>query len=98
MAGTSTAIPLSTPSSHTHTVSYVYYSIPTLLDLSRGPRDGLDGFPIHESAAILLYLAQIKDVERKFCFDPSDVENHSEMLQWIFFAVSIFFSCFLVVL
>lgn len=63
-------------------------SIPTLLDLSRGPRNGLDGFPIMESAAILLYLAQTKDVEKKFWFDPSDVETYNEMLQWIFFAVS----------
>ncbi|EIM81720.1 glutathione S-transferase-like protein [Stereum hirsutum FP-91666 SS1] len=60
--------------------------IPTLIDLSRGPRDGLDGFPVFESAAILLYLAQTKDVEKKFWFDPSDVENYSELLQWIFFA------------
>jgi glutathione S-transferase len=41
---------------------------------------------VFETAAILLYLAQHYDTERKFSFDPvSDPDNYSEALQWIFF-------------
>ncbi|KAA1466183.1 glutathione S-transferase-like protein [Dentipellis sp. KUC8613] len=46
----------------------------------------LEGFPVFESAAILLYLAQTRDKEFKFWFNPqTDLQNYSEMLQWIFF-------------
>lgn len=55
--------------------------IPAITDRSR------DNFTVFESAAVLLYLAQHYDKDYVFWFDPS--ENHySEMLQWIFFAVS----------
>lgn len=46
------------------------------------------GFPVFESAAILLYLEQHYDTLRKFGFDPvTQAEGHSQMLQWMFFAV-----------
>jgi len=57
--------------------------IPTIVDHSRGD------FPVFETAAILLYLAQHYDKNHVFWFDPEkDANNYSEMLQWIFFAVS----------
>ena len=60
--------------------------IPAIVDRTRG---GPDGFPVFESAAILLYLAQHKDTEHRFWFKPDEQpEDYSEMLQWIFFAVS----------
>lgn len=58
--------------------------IPAIVDRTRG---GPDGFPVFESAAILLYLAQHKDTEHRFWFKPDEQpEDYSEMLQWIFFA------------
>ncbi|TFY78175.1 hypothetical protein EWM64_g5835 [Hericium alpestre] len=69
--------------------------IPAILDFSLPPPSNADalhgdlkaGFPVFESAAILLHLAQTRDKEFKFWFDPAtDLENYSEMLQWIFFA------------
>ncbi|KAG8957085.1 glutathione S- transferase, nitrogen catabolite repression regulator [Tulasnella sp. 419] len=55
--------------------------IPAIVDDNRG------GFKVFESAAILLYIAQHYDKEHTFWFDPvKDSDNHSEMLQWIFFA------------
>lgn len=57
--------------------------IPVLIDRSR------DHFTIFETAAICLYLAQHYDKEHKFWFNPETNPNeYSEMLQWIFFAVS----------
>jgi len=57
--------------------------IPTIVDHSRGD------FAVFETAAILLYLAQHYDKDHVFWFDPAkDANNYSEMLQWIFFAVS----------
>lgn len=57
--------------------------IPTLTDRSRG------NFNVFETAAILLYLAQHYDKEGKFWFDSAkEADDYSEMLQWIFFAVS----------
>ena len=57
--------------------------IPTLVDRSR------NNFNVFESAAILLYLQQHYDKDNKFAFDrETDPDNYSEMLQWIFFAVS----------
>lgn len=57
--------------------------IPTLTDRSRG------NFNVFETAAILLYLAQHYDKENKFWFDiAKEADDYSEMLQWIFFAVS----------
>ena len=53
--------------------------IPALVDHSRGE------FKVFETAAILLYLEQHYDPERKFTFDPQS-DEYSEMLQWIFFA------------
>ncbi|CEL55498.1 hypothetical protein RSOLAG1IB_01510 [Rhizoctonia solani AG-1 IB] len=54
--------------------------IPALVDRSR------DNFAVFESAAILLYLAQHYDKERKFSYDPvADPDLYSEQLQWIFF-------------
>jgi glutathione S-transferase len=55
--------------------------IPAITDRSR------DNFNVFESGAILLYLAQHYDKDHVFSFDQSDA-HYSEMLQWIFFAVS----------
>ncbi|KAJ7507731.1 glutathione S-transferase [Mycena galericulata] len=55
--------------------------IPALVDRSR------DNFVVFETAAILLYLAEHYDKEKKFYFDAkSEPNDYSEMLQWIFFA------------
>ncbi|KIJ32422.1 hypothetical protein M422DRAFT_35824 [Sphaerobolus stellatus SS14] len=44
-------------------------------------------FPVSESSAILLYLAQHYDPDNKLSYDPVKEANlHSEVLQWIFFA------------
>lgn len=58
--------------------------IPVLVDRAR------NNFVVFETAAILLYLAQRCDAEeRKFSFDPErQQEEYSEMLQWMFWAVS----------
>ena len=56
--------------------------IPVLTDRSRG------NFHVFETSAILLYLAQQYDKDHVFWFDPEkDLNNYSEMLQWVFFAV-----------
>ena len=58
--------------------------IPTIVDHARGD------FPVFETAAILLYLQQHYDKENKFGFDMNAVpDDYSEMLQWIFFVVSL---------
>jgi len=55
--------------------------IPAITDRSR------NNFNVFESAAILLYLADHYDKERKFSFHPIDqADLYSEQLQWIFFA------------
>ncbi|KZV73689.1 glutathione S-transferase-like protein [Peniophora sp. CONT] len=55
--------------------------IPTITDRSR------NNFNVFETAAILLYLAQHYDKEKKFTFDAEkEANDYSEMLQWIFFA------------
>jgi len=55
--------------------------IPALVDHSR------QNFPVFETAAILLYLAQHYDTDHKFSFDPvTQADFYSEALQWIFFA------------
>lgn len=58
--------------------------IPVLVDRNR------NGFTIFESAAILLYLEQHYDTKLKFSFDArKEPEDYSQLLQWIFFTVSI---------
>jgi glutathione S-transferase len=53
---------------------------PAIVDPNRGD------FAVFETAAIILYLAQHYDLEKKFTFDPvSDPDNYSEMIQWVFF-------------
>ncbi|KAF8897472.1 glutathione S-transferase [Infundibulicybe gibba] len=55
--------------------------IPVVVDQTR------DDFPIFETSAILLYLAQHFDTDKKFWYDPvTHPKENSEMLQWIFFA------------
>ena len=56
--------------------------IPVLVDSNRS------NFTVFESAAILLYLEQHYDTQLKFSFDPrTRPDEHSEMLQWMFFTV-----------
>ncbi len=58
--------------------------IPVLTDRSR------NDFHVFETAAILLYLAQHYDPGYHLWFDPStEADSYSQMLQWIFFAVSL---------
>ena len=58
--------------------------IPTITDRAR------NNFNVFESAAILLYLNQHYDKENRFGFDrDTQPDDYSEMLQWIFFAVSV---------
>ncbi|KZP25359.1 glutathione S-transferase [Athelia psychrophila] len=55
--------------------------IPVLVDRSR------NNFNVFETAAILLYLEQHYDKEKKFTFDPAtQPDDFSEQLQWIAFA------------
>lgn len=47
-----------------------------------------EGFPVWETSAIILYLAQQFDKDRAFSRDPvKDPKGYSEELQWLFFAV-----------
>lgn len=56
--------------------------IPTLVDRKR------NNFVVFETAAILLYLQQHYDKDKKFGFDPAtQADDYSVELQWIFFAV-----------
>ncbi|KAG2348822.1 glutathione S-transferase-like protein [Suillus weaverae] len=59
--------------------------IPVLVDRSHPTAAQPNGFPVFESAAILLYLVQKYDKEGKFKFE-SGSDEESQMLQWIFFA------------
>ena len=62
--------------------------IPVLVDRNRPTTTGAEGFAVFESAAILLYLSQHYDPERKLWFDPEKQPvEYSEMTQWIFFTV-----------
>ncbi|THH09214.1 hypothetical protein EW145_g2166 [Phellinidium pouzarii] len=46
-----------------------------------------NGFPVFETSAILLYLAQQFDSKRAFSHDPvADPQGYSKELQWLFFA------------
>ncbi|KAF9569037.1 glutathione S-transferase [Agrocybe pediades] len=55
--------------------------IPVLVDHSR------NDFPVFETAAILLYLAQHYDKDHVFWFDSEkEPDDYSEMIQWTFFA------------
>ena len=59
--------------------------IPVLVDRSR------DNFTVFETSAILLYLVQHYDKDLKLGFNPiNDPDEYSVLLQWLFFAVSIF--------
>lgn len=60
--------------------------IPVLVDRSHPTTVQPNGFPVFESAAILLYLVQKYDKEGKFKFE-SGSDEESQMMQWIFFAV-----------
>ncbi|KAF1938639.1 putative disulfide bond reductase yfcG [Clathrospora elynae] len=51
--------------------------IPAIIDHSR------DSFPVFESGAIFLYLAEHYDQDFKFSFN--DADEKSEMIQWLFF-------------
>lgn len=51
--------------------------IPAIIDHSR------NSFHVFESGAIFLYLAAHYDTEHRFSF--ADPDEHSEMLQWLFF-------------
>ncbi|KAJ4326007.1 hypothetical protein N0V94_000372 [Neodidymelliopsis sp. IMI 364377] len=51
--------------------------IPAIIDHTR------NSFPVFESGAIFLYLAEHYDKDYKFSFEDSD--EKSEMLQWLFF-------------
>jgi glutathione S-transferase len=56
--------------------------IPALTDRARG------GFHVFETAAIMHYLAQHYDKEKRFTFDIEKEANYyGEMLQWVSFAV-----------
>jgi glutathione S-transferase len=61
-------------------LAHAWLSSPAIVDPNRGD------FKVFETAAILLYLAQHYDTDRKFSFDPvTDPDNYSEALQWISF-------------
>jgi glutathione S-transferase len=51
--------------------------IPAIIDHTR------NSFPVFESGAIFLYLLSHYDKQYKFSF--SDADEHSEMVQWLFF-------------
>ena len=47
-----------------------------------------EGFPVWETSAILVYLAQRFDKDSVFSRDPvKDPQGYSEELQWLFFTV-----------
>lgn len=55
--------------------------IPVIVDRSR------NDFPVFETSAILLYLAQHYDKEYKFWFNPqTEADDYSTMVQWLFFS------------
>jgi len=57
--------------------------IPAIVDHMNSAGD----FPVFETSAILLYLAENYDKEHKISYDPVTEANfHSEELQWLFFA------------
>lgn len=48
-----------------------------------------EGFPVFETSAILVYIAQHFDKDNVFSRDPvKDPQGYSQELQWLFFAVS----------
>ncbi|KAI8937851.1 hypothetical protein NX059_005540 [Plenodomus lindquistii] len=51
--------------------------IPAIIDHTR------NSFPVFESGAIFLYLAEHFDTD--FCFSFQDADEKSEMIQWLFF-------------
>jgi len=57
--------------------------IPAIVDHKNAAGD----FPVFETSAILLYLADHYDREHKISYDPATEANHySEQVQWMFFA------------
>ncbi|KIJ53557.1 hypothetical protein M422DRAFT_154903 [Sphaerobolus stellatus SS14] len=57
--------------------------IPAIVD----HRNPAGDFPVFETAAILLYLAQHYDPENKLSYDPlKEINLYSEVLQWLCFA------------
>jgi glutathione S-transferase len=46
-----------------------------------------EGTRVFETSAILVYLAQIFDKERKFSKDPSDLKAWAEEQSWVYFSV-----------
>ncbi|KAF9534850.1 glutathione S-transferase [Crepidotus variabilis] len=55
--------------------------IPVIVDRSR------KDFPVFETSAILLYLAQHYDKQYKYWFNPeTEPDEYSDLLQWMFFA------------
>lgn len=72
---------------HNHVKSQWY--IDTINPNGRIPAIVHNGFAVFETGAILLYLADEFDIDRKFSFDPqTDKKSYSEMLQWMFFIVN----------
>jgi len=54
--------------------------IPTLVDRAQ------ENFAVFESSAILLYLVQTFDVDRRLSFDPAThPKDYSETMQWLFY-------------
>ena len=48
-----------------------------------------EGTPVFETSAILVYLAQVYDKDRKFSKDPTkDLKGWAAEQSWLFFAVS----------
>ncbi len=76
-----TAVPISFSKNEQKTPEFLKVNpngrIPAIVDHNRGD------FPVFESGAILMYLAEHYDKEFKFSFQ--DIDEKSEMIQWLFF-------------
>lgn len=74
-------------------VSFAHLSVCAVVQINPNGRvpaivhhRAMSDFTVFESAAILLYLTQRFDAEKKFSFEPKS-EFESDALQWIFFVV-----------